>query len=208
MRIDGVGLALSSTGLAVGPLAFDDDQTGSGGGAVEPDAVAGSALDRHDHPRPGSVVEDPGQQLGETGAVVADLAGGDRDSGRERDLDLVGITVGVDSDDGVDEFCQHGHRPGSFQGERAKRSAPAWIGVTEWHICDGARAAADRPERRRDRRLQARPGVANPSRCTAPHTTGFIITLRRAASPALAACAGRDRCGPCWVATPSMCCIT
>ena len=24
-------------------------------------------------------------------------------------------------------------------GERVKRSAPAWMGVTEWHICDGSR---------------------------------------------------------------------
>ncbi len=39
----------------------------------------------------------------------------------------IGVPVGVDSDDGVDEFCQHGHRPGSFRGERVNgRHRPGW----------------------------------------------------------------------------------
>jgi hypothetical protein len=67
------------------------------------------------------MADDPRQQLGVARGVVADLAGGDRDPVRERDLDLVGVSVGVDTDDGVDKFCQHGHRPGSFRGERVER---------------------------------------------------------------------------------------
>jgi hypothetical protein len=33
-----------------------------------------------------------------------------------RDLGFVGVAVGVDADHGVDEFCQHGHRPGPPRG--------------------------------------------------------------------------------------------
>ena len=139
MRVDGVGLALAAAGLAAGLLALDDQQAGGVSGAGEPDTVAACALDRDGQPRPGGVVDDPGQQLGEAGGVVADLAGGDRDPVRERDLHLVGVAMGVDPDDGVDEFCQHGHRPGPSCRERVEWSAPVWVGVTEWHICDGSR---------------------------------------------------------------------
>jgi hypothetical protein len=116
VRVDGVGLALAAARLAVRLLALNDQQAGGGSGAGEPDTVAAGSLDRDGQPRPGGVVDDPGQQLGVAGGVVADLAGGDRDSVRERDLHLVGIAVGIDTDDGVEEFCQHGHRPCSFRG--------------------------------------------------------------------------------------------
>ena len=116
VRVDRVGLALPAAGLAVGLFALEHDQAGRGGGAGQPDAVAAGALDRHRQPRSGGVVDDPGQQLGVAGAVVADRGQGDRGAVGERDLDLVGVAVGVDTDDGVDEFCQHGHRPGSFLG--------------------------------------------------------------------------------------------
>jgi hypothetical protein len=36
-------------------------------------------------------------------------------AGRERELYFVGVAMGVDTDDGVDEFCQHGHRPSPSQ---------------------------------------------------------------------------------------------
>ena len=42
------------------------------GGAGQPDAVAAGALDGDGQPRPGGVVDDPGQQLGVAGGVVAD----------------------------------------------------------------------------------------------------------------------------------------
>ena len=71
----------------------------------------------------------------------------------------MGVAVGVDTDDGVDEFCQHGHRPGSFLRGAGQRSAPAWVGVTEWHICDGSRPRADR--------LLIRP-TGGPGRCRRP----------------------------------------
>ena len=80
VRVDRVGLALAAAGLAVGLLALDDEQAGRGGGAGQADAVAAGALDGHHQPRSGGVVDDPGQQLGVAGAVVADLAGRDRAS--------------------------------------------------------------------------------------------------------------------------------
>jgi hypothetical protein len=55
------------------------------------------------------VIADPSQQLGVASGIVADRAGGDPESGGKRDLDFVGVAVGVDTDHGVDEFCQHGH---------------------------------------------------------------------------------------------------
>ena len=111
MGVDRVGLALPAAGLAVGLLALDDGQAGGSDRTGQSDTEAARALDRHDHPRPGRMVEDPGQQLGKAGVVIADLSCPDRSAGRERDLHLVGVAVGVDTDDGVDEFCQHGHRP-------------------------------------------------------------------------------------------------
>ena len=116
VRVDRVGLALPAAGLAVGLFALEHDQAGRGGGAGQADAVAAGALDRDRQPRTGGVVDDPGQQLGVAAAVVADRGDGDRGAVGEGDLDLVGVAVGVDTDDGVDEFCQHGHRPGSFLG--------------------------------------------------------------------------------------------
>jgi Transposase IS116/IS110/IS902 family len=57
------------------------------------------------------MVDDPGQQLGKARVVIADLSYPDRSAGWERELHFVGVAVGVDTNDGVDEFCQHGHRP-------------------------------------------------------------------------------------------------
>ena len=76
--------------------------------------------------------------------IIDRRKGPDRRAGREGNLHLVGVAVGVDTDHGVDEFCQHGHRPGSFRRERVERSAPAWVEVTERHICDRSRPRADR----------------------------------------------------------------
>src|SRR6476620_795105 len=50
-------------------------------------------------------------------------------------------------------------------GERVERSAPAWVGVTEWHICDGSRPRADM--------LLIRP-TGGPGRCRRPRRTGQI----------------------------------
>jgi hypothetical protein len=50
---------------------------------------------------PGGVLEDPVQQLRVAGAVVADQPGGDRGAGRARDLGVVGVAVGIDTDDAV-----------------------------------------------------------------------------------------------------------
>ena len=72
--VDRVGLALSAAGFAMGLFALEHDQTGRGGGAGQPDAVAAGAFDRDDDAGSGGVFEDPGQQLGVAGGVVADGA--------------------------------------------------------------------------------------------------------------------------------------
>jgi hypothetical protein len=94
------------------------------------DTVATSALDGHHHPRSRSHVDDPGQQLGEAGLIIIDLACPDRDAGRERDLHLVGVAVGVDTDDGVDEFANMGTGLSFLHGVGLP-SAPVWVEVTE-----------------------------------------------------------------------------
>jgi len=73
------------------------------------------------------LIDDPGQQLGVAGGVVADRGGGDRGAVGQGDLHLVGVAVGVDTDHGVEEFCQHGHRPGSFR-EGAGRTVGTGLG--------------------------------------------------------------------------------
>jgi hypothetical protein len=47
---------------------------------------------------------DPGKHGREACAVVADLQSCDGCSGGIRDLCLVGVTMGIDTDDGIDEF--------------------------------------------------------------------------------------------------------
>jgi hypothetical protein len=64
MGIDRVGLALPMSGRAVGLFALDDGQAGGGGRAGQSDTEAARALDRHDHPRPRRMVEDPGRRPG------------------------------------------------------------------------------------------------------------------------------------------------
>ncbi len=121
--VDRVGFAFAAACLAVGLFALEHEQAGGGDSAGESDAVAASALDRNDDAGSGSVLEDPGQQLGVTAGVVADRAGRDRGPGGERDFYVVGVAVGVDTDDDVDEICQHGHRRSPF-GERSCRHRP------------------------------------------------------------------------------------
>jgi hypothetical protein len=137
VRVDRVGLAPAPAAGAGGLLGLDDRQPGGGDGAGHAEPVAAGALDRDRQPGSGCVFGDPGQQRGVAAGVVGDRGGGDRRPGGSGDLDLVGVAVGVDPDDGVDEFCQHGHRPGSFL-EWVLWSAPAWVRVTERHICDGS----------------------------------------------------------------------
>src|SRR4051794_9517449 len=47
----------------------------------------------------------------------------------------VGVAVGVDTDHGVEEFCQHGHRPDSFVGS----------GLGRWSATAGHAMRADDP---------------------------------------------------------------
>jgi hypothetical protein len=68
----------------------------------------------------------PGKQGREARAVVADLQSGDRCSGGIRDLCLVGVTMGVDTDDGIDDSAKLG--TGLILPGRWSWSAPAWMG--------------------------------------------------------------------------------
>ena len=45
-----------------------------------------------------------------------------------RDLHLMGVAVGVDTDDGIDDFCQHGQRPVPFLVRVNVGTGPAWMG--------------------------------------------------------------------------------
>src|SRR4051812_37695442 len=91
MRIDQVGLVLPTTYGARRLLALDHRHSGRCDRPRQPDAVAACAFDRYDPSRARSMVDDPRQQLREPGAVVGDLAGGDRCPGRERYFYLVGV---------------------------------------------------------------------------------------------------------------------
>jgi len=114
--VDRVELASAATCCPGRLFGLEHDQTGCCGGAGQTDAIAASALDRDRHARPGGMVEDPSQQLGIAGGVVTDRGGRDRAPGGQRDLDLVGVAMCVDADDGVDEICQHRHDLLSFRG--------------------------------------------------------------------------------------------
>jgi hypothetical protein len=76
------------------------------------------------------VLDAPGQQVRVAGAVVADRAGSGRGTGRVSDLGVVGVAVGIDADDAVDEFCQHGHWPIVLSNGARSTSAPAWMRIT------------------------------------------------------------------------------
>jgi hypothetical protein len=177
--------------MAVRLLALDHEQAGGGDRAGKRQAVAAGSFDRHDQARSRGVIDDPGQQLGVAGAVVADLAGGDRHPGRVRDLGFMSIAVGVDADHGVDEFCQHGHRPDPLLGERSdQQSAPAWVRVTEWHIGDGSRPWADR--------LLIRP-TGGPGRCR--HPDGHVKRRARRSGPNAMRVTAGHRHRACWSST-------
>jgi hypothetical protein len=119
MGVDWVGLAAAAAGVAGRLLALDDRQAGGADRAGQADPVAAGALDGHHQPWSRGVVEDPGQHLGVAAGGVADLAGGDDRAVGVGDLDFVGVAVGVDTDDGIDEFCKDGHRPVSLRGQRS-----------------------------------------------------------------------------------------
>lgn len=155
--VDRVGFAGAPAGLGLRWLALDHTQPRRGHRAGQPHPVAAAALDRDHQPGAGGVLADPAEQLGVTGGVVGDLAGGDRGTTRVSDLGGVGVAVGVDTDHGIDHlphphrfladsiadsidgFCNHGSWPGPLLGSGSQRSAPAWVEGTERHICDGSR---------------------------------------------------------------------
>jgi hypothetical protein len=60
-------------------------------------------LDRQHQPRPGRMLQDPGQCLGVAGTVVAERAGGDHRAARVGTLELIGVTVRVRPDDPISD---------------------------------------------------------------------------------------------------------
>jgi hypothetical protein len=50
------------------------------------------------------MLKHPGQCRGVAGAVVTERAGGDHRAAGVRDLDLVGVAVGIGTDDCIDNF--------------------------------------------------------------------------------------------------------
>jgi hypothetical protein len=40
--------------------------------------------------------------------------------------------------DGINDFCQHGHRPGVLPARRVNVGT-GLDGITKWHLCDGSR---------------------------------------------------------------------
>jgi hypothetical protein len=130
VRVDRIGFSLAAAGFAVRPCTLEYPQSGGGDGAGEADTVAAGALDRDRHPPSAGVLTDPAQQLGVAGTGVLDDAGGDRRSGAQGDLDLMGIAVGVDADHDIDDLCQHRHGSGVPSRTRVQPSAPAWMQVT------------------------------------------------------------------------------
>jgi hypothetical protein len=106
--IDGIGLRPRTASGADRAVELDDQLTQLLQVAGQPGAVAAGALDRP--PTQASMLLGQCDQRG-----VAVLVGGHGDRGQHRagvDRDQhrgVGIGVGVDPDDELDQFCQHGH---------------------------------------------------------------------------------------------------
>ena len=164
--VDRVGLAPPAAGLAVGLLALDhDSQAGGGQRAGQPDRRSCGC------PRCDTASRGPGawstiqaSSCGVAGGVVADRAS--RRSGRRWGWAIstswVSRWVSTPTTASTSSASM-GTGLVSFRGERVERSAPAWVGVTERHICDGSRPRADR--------LLIRP-TGGPGRCRRPRRTG------------------------------------
>jgi hypothetical protein len=103
-----VGLGAVAAGCSLGPVQLNDLLMVSMQEPGQPGAVAAGALDR---PDPLAwLLGGQGQQL-----LVAGRRGrhrrlvDHRTGGRGHDGEGVGVLVGVDPDDDIDEVCQHGH---------------------------------------------------------------------------------------------------
>jgi hypothetical protein len=55
----------------------------------------------------------------------------------------MGVAMGVHTNDGIDEFCQHGQWSAPLSWARVNVGA-SLDGITERHICDGSHPQADR----------------------------------------------------------------
>jgi hypothetical protein len=99
-----IGFTPTPAGLAGGLLGLDHRDSRAGGRPGQPNAVTTSPLDRQHQPWAGGVLEDPGQCLGVTAAVVAERTGGDHRAAGMGDLDLVKVAVGVGPNDRVDDL--------------------------------------------------------------------------------------------------------
>jgi hypothetical protein len=107
-RVEGVGLGAVASGRTVRAVELDHQLVTAVEVSGEPGAVAAGALDR-----PGSKSRvsirhrdelGVAVRVGVDGAFVEHGAGG-----RVDHRGGVGVLVGVDTDDDVDDLCQHGH---------------------------------------------------------------------------------------------------
>jgi hypothetical protein len=134
--IDRVGLRAVTPRRATGTIELDHPLAALGKEPGEPGAVSVGAFDRPDT-QPAVTVSEIHKALV---AVRVGSSGGRFDHrGRRRrdDRGGVGVFVGVDADDDVDDFCQHGHCVSPLNVER---EVPVRDGDRQ--DCDGTRQSS------------------------------------------------------------------
>ena len=80
----------------------------------------------------------PAGQPGIAGSISADLGGGQVRAEPVHHRGSMGVGVGINPDDGVNEVCEHGHGPFSLRA-RAVRTGTGLEAHTQRHICDESR---------------------------------------------------------------------
>jgi len=125
VSIDRVGLPLAAPLSAMRLLALEHQDARRGQRTGDADAVAAGSFHRNSHSPPRSMARDPSKQAGEASIVVADRQRRDRRPGRIRDLCFVRVAMSVDTNNGIDEFCQTRHGL-ILSGRGHGRHRPGW----------------------------------------------------------------------------------
>jgi hypothetical protein len=126
MSIDGIGLAAPTT-LGTGrSLDLDHHMSGGRRRPGQADAVAAAALDRDQCAWSRAMRGHPVQQHREPLAGVIDSYGRDRHPGGSRDLRVVGVAVGVDTDTASTMSATVGTSSSSFHDTGHCRHRPGW----------------------------------------------------------------------------------
>ena len=134
-----VGLAATAAGPP-GPVSLDDQVPGAGERAGQARAVRAAALDCPGRAEARGVLGGEARQAGVAGGVCADLDGGQVRAEPVNGYGGMSVGVGIDADDDVSQFCEHGHGPFSRGPERFGRSGTGLGTSTRRHICDESRA--------------------------------------------------------------------